>query len=253
MLLGGSTTTPFDLIFTLFGTRVRVHPFFWLISVLLGQGILSSPNWMELLITWIAAVFLSILLHEFGHVWMWRVFGVRADILLHSMGGLAIPDYDAPKRWQRILVSFAGPAIQLILYAILSFGFFHLWKESLTSPILISFIAFLMIINLSWPLINLLPIYPLDGGQMVRELCQMVATRSEMVNSRPALIVSLWISIGTALAVTLYILMPNFGYRQPINLPVGPFMAVVAIVMAVNNYQELQQMSGRRGPLDDDW
>src|SRR5262245_5981072 len=100
MRLGAPGATPFDLTFRLFGTDVRVHPFFWLVTLLMNESLLRAENGLALLIVWVAAVFLSILLHEFGHVWMWRFFGVRANILLHGMGGLAIPEDEAPRRWQ---------------------------------------------------------------------------------------------------------------------------------------------------------
>ena len=61
---------------------------------------------------WIACVFLSILLHEFGHVWAGRGFGSDASIVLYSFGGLAVGASDQRLRWQRIIVYLAGPGIQ---------------------------------------------------------------------------------------------------------------------------------------------
>jgi Zn-dependent protease len=250
----GSSASPFDLHLRLFGTRVVVQAWFWLITALIAPIELNSENGITYLLLWILAVFFSILLHEFGHVWMWRVFGVRADILLHGMGGLAIADDDAPKRWQRILVSFAGPAIQLILWAILVWGFLPVFRVSLREyPSLNIFLMYLLIINLVWPLLNLLPIYPLDGGQIARQAFQMASTRSEIVNSRPALVASLWLSIATSVGLTVYILLPVLGIQQPYRVYVGPLTAIMFVLFAANNYQELQTIQGRRGPMDDDW
>lgn len=253
MRLASPEATPLDLTFRLFGTDVRVHPFFWLITVLMADWILKLDDWAPMLMAWVLAVFVSILLHEFGHVWMWRAFGVEARILLHGMGGLAIANDDAPRRWQRVLVSFAGPLIQLVLWAALYFTLPQSGRSPGQYPALSFFLVSMLWINLVWPIINLLPIYPLDGGQIARETFQMAATRSRTVNSRPALVASLWLSIGTAAAVAFYILMPNFNISQPYPLPVGPFTAVMCVLLAVANFQELQQMRGRRGPLDDDW
>src|SRR5262249_53158681 len=117
--------TPLDLRFRLFGTQVRVHPMFWLIMALLGWsgggGVLPGNGLGDTLV-FVLCAFVSILLHEFGHVWMGRAFGARGHIVLHGMGGLAIGSADVPHRWQRILVSAAGPGIQLILYAAIYFG-----------------------------------------------------------------------------------------------------------------------------------
>jgi len=250
----GTRATPLDLHLRLFGSRVIVQPWFWLIAALLAPVRLNSDNGIALLLLWILAVFFSILLHEFGHVWMWRIFGVRADILLHGMGGLAIAQDEVPRRWQRILVSFAGPAIQLLLWALLLVLIIPLSKPLVREyPSLGTFLFFLLVINLIWPLLNLLPIYPLDGGQITREALQMVSTRSAYVNSRPALVASLWLSIATSVGFIVYILLPVFGLAQPYPLAVGPLTAIMFVLFAVNNYQELQMIQGRRGPMDDDW
>ncbi|MFQ3591970.1 MAG: site-2 protease family protein [Gemmataceae bacterium] len=250
----GTSASPLDLHLRLFGTRVIVQPWFWLIAALIAPVPLNRENGIALTLLWILAVFFSILLHEFGHVWMWRVFGVHANILLHGLGGLAIADDQAPRRWQRILVSFAGPAIQLLLWAALLLLVLPLTKGLVRDyPSLGNFLQYLLIINLVWPLLNLLPIYPLDGGQIAREALQMASSRSAYVNSRPALVVSLWLSIATSVGFVLYILLPVFGIAQPYSLPIGPLSAVLFVLFAVNNYQELQIIRGRRGPMDDDW
>jgi Zn-dependent protease len=250
----GTSASPLDLHLRLFGTRVVIQPWFWLITALLAPVRLNAENGIAHLLLWILAVFFSILLHEFGHVWMWRIFGVRADILLHGMGGLAIADEEAPKRWQRILVSFAGPAIQLVLWAILVGVVIGATGSLIRDyPSLGLFLTYLLVINLFWPLLNLLPIYPLDGGQIAREALQMASTRSAYVNSRPALVASLWLSIATSVGFIVYILLPQFGLQQPIPFGVGPLTAIMFVLFAVNNYQELQAMRGRRGPMDDDW
>src|SRR5947209_1367701 len=73
VLLGEPTRSDFDLRFHLFGVPVRVHPTFWLFSAILGW------NWVDLaweyLLLWIGCSFVSILLHEMGHVFMAMMFG----------------------------------------------------------------------------------------------------------------------------------------------------------------------------------
>src|SRR5947209_4909691 len=114
--------TNFDLRFRLFGMPVRVHPFFWLFSAILGWPVINEPDGFLLLIIWVVCCFLSILLHEFGHVWMGAVLGSRDSyIVLYSFGGLAVGSRELPHRWQRILVSLAGPGLQLALYGLFWF------------------------------------------------------------------------------------------------------------------------------------
>ena len=56
--------TRFDWCFRLFGTDVRVHPFFWIAILLLGGD--QGDPWLT--VYWVVIVFVSILVHEFGHV-----------------------------------------------------------------------------------------------------------------------------------------------------------------------------------------
>ena len=64
-------------------------------------------------------VLLSILLHELGHVFAGWMFGTRGYIVLWAMGGLAVGSNPLHSRWKRIIVSAAGPFIQLALFVLL--------------------------------------------------------------------------------------------------------------------------------------
>ena len=83
--------TSYDLNFRLFGVPVRVHPFFWLAMLLLGTNSETTPK--EALV-WVVAAFVSILVHEFGHVAAITYFGSRCHVVLHGFGGLAIDDFN---------------------------------------------------------------------------------------------------------------------------------------------------------------
>ena len=80
--------TQFDLHFRIAGFPVRVHPLFWLMTLMMGA---RDDDPMTLLI-WIGVVFLSILVHELGHALTMRYYGQDARIVLYMMGGLAIPE-----------------------------------------------------------------------------------------------------------------------------------------------------------------
>ena len=79
-LLGEPPRTQFDFGFSVFGFRVRVCAFFWLAAILLGQGAASLGA--KFLLLWIAAMFLSILIHELGHAFAFRHFGISARIVI---------------------------------------------------------------------------------------------------------------------------------------------------------------------------
>jgi stage IV sporulation protein FB len=176
-----------DLHFSLLGIPVRIHPMFWLVGALFGMQL----HELHRVLLWILALFVSILVHEFGHALVMRAFGFRPAIVLYGMGGLTIRDAGgwggAPRlaAWRQVLISIAGPGAGFLLAAgmaaaILStrygedlffvgwmrrpvwFNVEHLW--------LTDFVNHVFYICLLWGLVNLLPIYPLDGGKIAREV-----------------------------------------------------------------------------------
>src|SRR4051794_41088064 len=87
MLLGEPAPTQGDLHFRLFGFPVRVHPFFWLTTVIFGMG--GGPADPQRTLVWVGIVFVSILAHELGHATMQRFYGGHPWITLYGLGGLA--------------------------------------------------------------------------------------------------------------------------------------------------------------------
>jgi Zn-dependent protease len=153
--------------FSLFGVPVRIASSFWIIAVLFGtQGVGRSASSekaiMEALI-WTAIVFVSILLHEFGHAMAARVFGAEPSITLHALGGLTQFEPRGMSRPQRWLVSFAGPAAGLLFGTAVYVGARWVPADVETTHI----IDTLLTVNIGWSLINLLPVLPFDGGQML--------------------------------------------------------------------------------------
>jgi Zn-dependent protease len=254
--------TPYDLRWRMFGISVRVHPLFWLISAILGW------SWQQLgfeyLVFWVGCVFLSILIHELGHVWMGKLFGADGHIVLYGMGGLAIGSKDLSSRWKRIAVSFAGPLIQFIPLALVFFVAYN-WSNffpedfarSNTGKKVFVTLEMLFMINLYWPLLNLLPIYPLDGGQVSRELFNWFM-RGNGVKA------SLGLSIFASGLLAVNALFAYSGHRLIPYLPGGGLYTVFLFgMLALENYQELQQIKSftrdwdyRREPWErdpDDW
>jgi Zn-dependent protease len=160
--------TPYDLRWRMFNVPVRVHPLFWIISAALGWN--ATDLGIQYLLLWVLAVFVSILVHELGHVFMGRLFGSDGHIVLYSFGGLAIGSSNLRNRWQRVAVYFAGPGAGFLLAALLWFGRSFFTGNQLASWLL----SQMLYINVFWGLLNLLPIWPLDGGQVSREVCGQV-------------------------------------------------------------------------------
>jgi Zn-dependent protease len=273
VLLYEPDATPLDLRFRLFGTYVRVHPLFWLIMAIFGWQY-SDPRLQVFGVgggllevgLWVMCGFVSILLHEFGHIWMGRAFGTHGHILLHSMGGLAIGAADVPYRWQRILVSLAGPGIQLLLYAVLKvlIAFEVIGPSLLDNKAFSLMLGMLLWINCGWAILNLFPIWPLDGGWVVREVCQIASPQKGLVTS---LWISVFVGVGVAAGALLIrsqdprvlaeFCLRHFGQYARMALYVllnfgSYYIAILFALLAYGSWQALQVENANRRRYWDD-
>ncbi len=270
--------TPYDLRWRMLDTDVRVHPLFWLISAALGWSWFSMPGGnVGYLALWVFCCFVSILLHEFGHVLVGRLFGSYGHIVLYSFGGLAVGSSNVRARWQRVLVLLGGPGAQLLLWGALWAALYLLGRAGvvgagwvkLTDPRspeaqqllwslervlggggprpLPTAVMMLFEINLFWPLLNLLPVWPLDGGQISRELCEGAwGSRGTSF------------ALGTSLVVSgllaAHCLLGYNGHRLlPKPVPEGDlYLAFLFAMLAAGSYLALQAESQKRRYWDDD-
>jgi Zn-dependent protease len=238
--------TRFDLNFRLFGVWVRVHPMHWVVSVILGP---SMKDGLAFVLAWVICVFLSILLHEMGHIMMGRIFGSDGHIVLYSFGGLAIPDRHLDKRWQRVLVFLAGPLIELIFAGILIVaGIAAVMLGYRPQENVATVFEYLMRINGFWAILNLLPIWPLDGGRISREFCTFFSPDRGV---RASLLLSAAVSGFLAItAVTAYRHHPLFPFAENLgDLYLGLFFAL----FAVGSITALNQEATIRREWEDHW
>ena len=239
-MFGIPRPTPLDLQFTLFGVPVTVSVWHWLMAGLIGYQIsaralpAAAPGATVASHVAIAAlcIFFSILLHEMGHALIARLFGMERAVILLLMGGLAYgPRRQGVKWWQDVLVSLAGPFAQLLLAGLLFAG----WAAAellaggvrMSSPLALTAAITLMYVNILWPLFNLLPIFPLDGGQVMRAVfVRFLRSGGELWTARVSLFVAVMLG---ALALV---------FREP-------FFIIFFGMFAFQNYQMMQAF-GRR-------
>ncbi len=159
-------------LFRLAGVDLYLHWSWFLVAIyeIQGrQGRYSSVAWSALEYL---ALFLIVLTHEFGHALACRQVGGTANrILLWPFGGVAY--VDPPQRPGATLWSIAaGPLVNValfpILYAALMMGRSLGWQQSL--PDAYHFVRSILGIDIGLLVFNILPIYPLDGGQILRSL-----------------------------------------------------------------------------------
>lgn len=203
-MLGNVAPTPFDLNFSLFGIPVRVHPFFWLFSAILGWNA-RDPKMM---LVWVLCVFVSILVHEMGHALTALSYGWPPHIVLYSFGGYA--SFQPTRGYttaRAVLISFAGPGAGFVLYGLVR-GIEHLLNQQQVELSRLAYVAFrdLEFINLWWGLVNLLPVYPLDGGHISQDTLSHWRPRDGY-----ELALKLSIVVAVAAAVYMYSLHMTFN------------------------------------------
>ena len=243
--------TRYDLHFSVAGIPVRVHPLFWVISFLFG----FSANNLLYTFIWVLAIFLSVLVHELGHAFAFRRYGLRSSIVLHFAGGLTVPESVSwGSTWanvalsprEEIVVSLAGPfsgfmlATLIVLGVIVSGGSIAVdWLLGfIPLPVVASLpvggvfltvlVYILVSVNVFWGLINLVPVYPLDGGNVARYA---------FLQNDPydGVRKSLWLSViagGIVAFVGLVFLR-------------SVYMALLFGFLAFQSYQSLQNRYGR--------
>ena len=140
----------------------RVHPFFWILAGLIGW--INSSDYYQIAI-WIAVVFISVAFHELGHAVTALIFKQTPKIELMAMGGVTSYSGKSMKFWQQFLVVLNGPLFGLSLFVLATILLsLNLWDN----VFYLTFLHIMQIANLFWTVINLLPVLPLDGGQLLR-------------------------------------------------------------------------------------
>jgi Zn-dependent protease/predicted transcriptional regulator len=219
---------------TIAGTEIKVHVSFVLFIAWVAfsyYSVSGAAAALEITLFFLA-LFVCIVLHEFGHILMARRFGVRTpDVILLPIGGVArlerIPDQ--PK--QEFLIAIAGPlvtlAIAVVLYLVVLLSG---QQPTLRDPILAdeSFLVRLMAVNIYLLLFNLIPAFPMDGGRMLRAL---LASRVGLVR-------------GTRIAATLGQTLAAVGGLYGITKG-EPILALVAFFVFLGANAEAAAVEAR--------
>lgn len=152
--------------------------------------------------------------------------------MLYSMGGLAFSGA-LVNRWQRVLVSLAGPFAGFLFFGLIVLGFLlaNLYSSNLPSGITIT-VWFLGIINVFWGVVNLLPVWPLDGGHVSREFFTWLIPRNGTM-----------ISLGVSLGMAAFVAVIGLALCQI-------FLGLFFGLMAYQSFQ-LMQLEMNRGSWDD--
>ena len=168
--------------FRIFGFPVTVTPWFWAISAFYGfmiyGGALATPNDLIYVALLMMCFFISVLSHELGHAFFLRKFGENyVHITIEGWGGAAYHTGRSMTVTQRVIVSLAGPAANLILCigSYLMMPALFIAGVNPEAPIF-DFLAGMYSLNKLWMIFNLIPVIPLDGGKVVMAIVKRPRT-----------------------------------------------------------------------------
>ena len=212
---------------TFAGIGVYIHATF-----LLLLGWIALSHWMQYQrliptltgVAFILALFVCVVLHEYGHALAARRFGIATkDITLLPIGGLARLERMPDKPNQEFWVALAGPAVNVALAAILGMYLFVSGHFEPVSQIGLThgdFLERLLFANLFLVGFNLIPAFPMDGGRVLRAL---LAKRMEYARAT-----RIAAGVGQGLAFV-------FGF---VGLFTNPFLVFIAFFVWIGAAQE---------------
>lgn len=211
------------------GIRVYVHAtFFLLIFWVIFNYTTTYGNDLIMTLWGVAftlALFGCIVLHEFGHALMAKRYGIKTrDITLLPIGGVARLERMPEDPRQELWVALAGPAVNVVIAAILWVGLYLTdsykpmkdWLSIDHGP----FFERLVIVNVFLVVFNMLPAFPMDGGRVVRAL---LATRMDYARAT-----RIAATLGQGMAFV-------FGF---LGLFGNPFLVIIAIFIWMGAAQE---------------
>ena len=176
----------------IFGVDVMLH---WSIVIPLAITSLNPAHFATLVLT-----FLVVLLHEFGHIFMTRLYSIHCNkVVLSAIGGVAVIESSPKTPISELLIAAGGPSIILLL---LGLGF--LYAECIETSY---WWNFFMVINVFVAAFNLIPAFPSDGGRVFRAIVWFVTGRKQWA-TRTAIVLTLIITAIGATYSVMHAIVP---------------------------------------------
>lgn len=212
------------------GTEIFIEISFLILVGLFVVLALEGGSPLPIALLWIPVLLISVLFHEVGHATLIGIFGFGGStIVLGGFGGVTI-NQRRSQPWKEIVISISGPGFSVLL-ALLFATAWNTVPLFQTDPMLAALVPLMVRANIFWAIFNLVPLYPLDGGQALQNLLRYV------VSERRALFVSIWLSIG--LGVILLVLGLFSGQF---------FLAIIAAMLSMQNWQRWRIYRGFQQP-----
>jgi Zn-dependent protease/CBS domain-containing protein len=227
-------------LFDVGGTAVRIHVTFFLLLAWIAAIHWARGGPAEAIdgVVFIAALFLCVVLHEFGHVFAARRYGIRtSDVTLLPIGGVASLERMPEKPSQEIVVALAGPAVNIVIALLLIFllgARFDLSQMAQLEQAQSTLAGRIAAANLVLFAFNLIPAFPMDGGRVLRAILAVWLGYTQATRVAA--------SIGQALAVV-------FGFLGLLGNPLLVLVAVFIFLAASGEAGYVQAREYTRGYL----
>ena len=220
------------------GTVVRIHLTFllflaWIFAASYAQGG-AATAWDSL--AFMVLLFLCVLLHEFGHIFTARAFGVTTPyVTLLPIGGVAQLDRIPEEPWQEFLIAIAGPLVTVVItVALVAFAGATLQPAAAAAVdnMHIPLLDRLAAVNLFLAVFNMIPAFPMDGGRVLRAL---LATRFGYVRAT-----------GIAAAIGQFVAFA-LGFIGLMYNPILIFIAIFVYLAATSEAHMVALRAASRG------
>jgi stage IV sporulation protein FB len=228
---------------TVFGTVIRIHVTFLLFLAFIGATAYARGGQAVAVqsVLYIVLLFLCVLLHEFGHVFAARRYGVQTpDITLLPIGGVARLERVPEEPGQELVIALAGPAVNVAIAGLLYLASGELMPPGGTEVANPSagLVERLLWVNLFLVAFNLIPAFPMDGGRVLRAILasRLGYTRGTQIAAR--------VGQGLAFLFGLWGLLSG----QPLLL----FIALFVYLGAASEAHDAQMRQVSRGLLTAD-
>src|SRR5246127_4519569 len=232
-------------IFRIAGIQLRIHITFLLLIAWLAFGYYAQGGSAVAAsrVIFVLLLFLCVVLHEFGHAFAAKAFGINTpDITLLPIGGVARLERMPEEPVQELIIAVAGPLVNVVI----ALGLFVAGgSQALLNPSSVEgggLVAQLLTINIMLVLFDLLPAFPMDGGRVLRAL---LATRLSYARATQ---VAASVGQGFAFFFGIVGLFGIPGVFSP-----NPFLIFIAFFVYIGASQEaaLAQMKdvSRRFPV----
>jgi Zn-dependent protease len=232
---------------TAFGIPLYLNPTFFLLplyALVMSWG--EGGPYILFTEAVLLTVFGCVLLHELGHALMARLFGIGTrDITLYPIGGVARLESMGGKPHEEIAIALAGPAVNLVIVLLLSPlvalafapGMEPDVRHALSAEgggwlaLAVTFLTAVWVCNIGLLLFNLLPVFPMDGGRVLRSLLALGMPRLR----------------ATEIAATIGLVLAGcLGLVGLLAQPPLPGLVLVSVLVALFGQMELRALRHAR-------